>query len=334
MPATGPRTDDLGFYLFLQGIPATFFVTGEHAASEPELCLQLTRWGHSVVNHTQTHNGLPWETPAQMIADVVDADFSIGAAANPDSLLLGPPYLSWSEAVASVLNGDPQTRKYTGPIGSNIGGDDWQFWEDPNKTPSDKLTDCVNSYYNGITQARCGIVTMHDSSQNPAAAALNQTFELTRRLIPQLIADGYRFIRLDAAPQVRSAMLVSSIVGLKAANSLYISPQGGGGGSILANGPGLYAWEELGLVQLGNGQHAIRTPNGQFMSTQPTGEILANGNGVSDWEKFDLIGPSPVKIKASNGNYATVPTFGPFAGHIMANATVAQAELFTLEYVT
>jgi peptidoglycan/xylan/chitin deacetylase (PgdA/CDA1 family) len=38
---TGPgsRTDDLGFYLFLQGIPATFFVIGQRAANEPQLCL-------------------------------------------------------------------------------------------------------------------------------------------------------------------------------------------------------------------------------------------------------------------------------------------------------
>src|SRR5205085_9565840 len=120
MPAAGPRTDDLAFYLFLQGIPATFFVIGNHAANEPELCQQLTWWGHLVENHTNTHYGLPWESTTQMIADVVDGASNIGAAANPNSLLLRPPYGAWSNDVAAALNSDSEARKFTGPIMFNV----------------------------------------------------------------------------------------------------------------------------------------------------------------------------------------------------------------------
>jgi len=310
---------------------------GDHAVNEPDLCQQLARWGHLVVNHTQTHYGLAWElkdrTDADVINDVVQAGVSIGAAANADSLLLGPPYLNWSEDVAAVLNGDPEARKFTGPIGSDIGGYDWQFWQDPTKT----LNDCLQAYYNDITQFGSGIVTFHDDSQDPNSAALNRTSDLIQLLIPKLISDGFRFIRLDAAPQVRSAMQVSSIVGLKTSNGLYISPYNGGGGNIWANGAGIYAWEELGFVQLDSGQLAIRTPNGQFMSTQPSGEIVANGNGVYDWERFDLVdqGNPLIALKAWNGKYVTLLTSGQNAGQIWATVTgnPGSNESFTLETV-
>lgn len=331
-PDPGPRTDDLAFYLFLQGIPATFFVMGEHAASEPELCRQMMRWGHLVVNHTHTHNGLPWESPAAMIADVLDAALAIGEATNSDSLLLRPPYGEWSDDVAKWLNSDPDARKFTGPILYDIGANDWTFWQDASKSPSQQLADCVTDYYDQITRARRGVVVMHDSSQSPVPASMNQTYEMTRLLVPLLVADGYRFIRLDAVPQVRSAMQVSSVIGLKATNGLYLSPQGGGGSNILVNGPGLNAWEELGLVQLDGGKQAIRTSTGQFMSTQPSGDVLANGEGIYDWEIFELLdqGNGSVALRASNGNYVSVPSLG----QVVATASgIGQDELLIVEYI-
>jgi hypothetical protein len=158
---------------------------------------------------------------------------------------------------------------------------------------------------------------------------------MTRLLIPRLIADGYRFIRLDALPQVRSAMQVSSIAGLKATNG-YVSPQGGGGGGVLANGPALSAWEELGLVQLAGGKLAIRTPNGQFMSTHPNGDVLADGNGAYDWEMFMLedqhngfFALKSLSTALSSPLYVSAPNIG----QIKATATaIGASEQFVLDY--
>jgi hypothetical protein len=183
----------------------------------------------------------------------------------------------------------------------DIDTSDWKFWDnaaaaaaatnglpwpDCGQTPQD----CANQYYADITAVGKGIVIMHDCAPigDPMRAATNQTYEMTKLLIPRLIADGYRFIRLDALSHVRSAMLVNSIVGLKAANGLYVSPQSGGGGGVFANGPDLYAWEELGLVQLGGDNVAIRTPNGQFLSAHPNKDVLADGNGPYSWETFEF----------------------------------------------
>lgn len=333
MPTPGPRTDDLGFYLFLQGIPATFFVIGERAASEPELCLQLARWGHLVVNHTQTHSGMPGQATQALIDNVLDANTSMGNAVNPDSLLLRPPYGAWSDSVASILNGNSDARKYTGPVMWDIPGAnppdhsaDWEFWRD-----GMLANVCAATYHAEINAVRKGIVLMHDCAPSFDSNLVNnnRTYEMTQLLIPLLVADGYRFVRLDAVPQIRSAMQVSSLIALKAAMG-YVSPQDGGGGAIFANGPAPNAWEELGLVEMGNGKQAIRTPNGQFMSTQPNGEVLANGNGIYDWEVFELIvqGNGTVAIQAHTGNYVSAPS----AGQIMATAgSVGSQEQFILE---
>jgi peptidoglycan/xylan/chitin deacetylase (PgdA/CDA1 family) len=331
----GPRTDDLGFYLFLQGIPATFFVIGERAESEPDLCLQLMRWGHLVVTHTNTHIWMPWyadNATNDLINEVLDGTSHIGAAINPDSLVLRPPNGAWSKGVADVLNGDPRTRKFTGPIMGNLGAYDWLCW-DNGQTPQN----CADQYYNEINSARSGIIIGHDCAPltDPTRVNINQTCEMTKLLIPRLIADGYRFLRLDALPHVRSAMQVTSIAGLKAANGLYLSPQSGGGGAVLANGPGLNAWEELGLAPLGGDNVAIRTPNGQFMSAHPNGDVLADGNGSYAWETFEKqdsgFGDGSITLKSvSLSRYVSAPN----AGQISASATgVGPTERFILDYV-
>jgi len=46
-----------------------------------------------------------------------------------------------------------------------------------------------------------GIVLLHDyTADDPVIAAANRSAELTRALVPMLIADGFRFVPLDAVP--------------------------------------------------------------------------------------------------------------------------------------
>ena len=49
---SGPRTLELGRYLFVQGIRATFFVVGKNVERYPEVLPQLQAWGHLIGNHT------------------------------------------------------------------------------------------------------------------------------------------------------------------------------------------------------------------------------------------------------------------------------------------
>ena len=119
--------------------------------NEPDLCSQLARWGHLVVTHTDNHVWLPWlDDPAnndpnkeqRLINEVLNGVSNIGAATNPDSLLLRPPYGAWDENVANVLNTDTSTRKFIGPIMGDIGAYDWMFWDNaaaPANTPQTNL---------------------------------------------------------------------------------------------------------------------------------------------------------------------------------------------------
>jgi peptidoglycan/xylan/chitin deacetylase (PgdA/CDA1 family) len=329
----GPRTDDLGFYLFLQGIQATFFVIGKRAADHLDVLKQLARWGHLVVNHTYTHPGMPDLLPndQEIIKQILDAHAALKPAANQDSLLFRPPYGSWSDGVARVLNANAQARRYTGPVLWNIAGNDWQFWQNGASAQV-----CADDYFARIEESQGGIVLAHDSSAEEQLALVNNTYEMTRLLIPKFIDNGYRFIRLDAVPEVRSAIQVKAIVALRAANGEYVSPQGGGGGQVLANGPGVYQWEELGLVQLGGQRVAFRAPRGHFMSAHvgPTGEILADGEGIYEWEVFKRL-PQP------NGKWALQAHTGKFVSvaatdkGLKADATsVGPNERFTPVYLT
>lgn len=202
----GPRTDELGRYLFEQGIEAAFFVIGERAAACPGVIEQLAGWGHLVANHTATHPELPGLLPDQVVRQVLDCHRALGPAARRDSLLLRPPYGLWSAEVARILDDDPETRRYIGPVFWDINGNDWRFWRDGASAES-----CADHYLARIEAIGSGIVLMHDSSAEDALAAVNNTYEMTRILVPRLRDEGYGFVGLDEVPQVRSALAAQRV---------------------------------------------------------------------------------------------------------------------------
>ena len=57
-PGPGPRTLELAGYLRDEGIPATFFMVGQHARLLADVPLAVSRLGHLVGNHTDTHRSL------------------------------------------------------------------------------------------------------------------------------------------------------------------------------------------------------------------------------------------------------------------------------------
>src|SRR5207249_2970460 len=54
----GPKTLELGRFLYEQGIPAAFFVIGCHAECRRQILCQLRDWQHLIGNHTYRHPGL------------------------------------------------------------------------------------------------------------------------------------------------------------------------------------------------------------------------------------------------------------------------------------
>jgi len=297
----GPRTDELGHFLFAKGIPATFFVIGNRAARHRELLSRLVQWGHLVANHGHDHTAVDALPGRRVVDDVLRCAAAIGDASNPESLLFRPPLGAWSPEAARTLNLDPETRRYIGPIGWDIDGRDWEAWHQ-----QQTVEHCADRYFEAIRAKGSGIVLLHDNTTER-----NNTYEMTRLLVPRLVKDGYRFVRLDGVPQVRSAMRVKASVALADPSSgLYASARNGGGGPIFFVAKAIDAWEEFGIVPLDHGDVALRTSSGQFVCVCNDGDggTLANGEQPDESGRFTIspVTGSVVTLTSARGNRLSI----------------------------
>src|SRR5262249_28432951 len=153
-------------------------------------------------------------------------------------------------------------------------------------------------------------VLMHDCTADMEVVRRgNRTLEMVQLLVPALQQQGYHFARIDEVPEI-SALSVNQVrIALRDSTGLYVSPQGGGGGAILVNGPAIGAWEPLVVEDLYVGKVALRTVSGHYVSPQGGGggAVLANGPVVGDWEPLDLIslGDNRVAFRSITGDYLT-----------------------------
>lgn len=306
VPGPGPRTTDLAEYLSAQGVPATFFMVGKYASDLPGAMSEVESLGHLVANHTYDHpnveqfNGLGGDVVGQvsrtdaLIRNWIDAPVS----------LFRPPYGAWSPAVARVLNANlTASLSHVGPIGWDIDGGDWACWHD-GKDPAF----CLQQYLNAVDAAGRGIILMHDATADmDVVKRQNRTFELVQLLVPELKRRGYGFQRLDDVPEIAARIRTTIRCALKGDNGLYVSPQLGGGGQILVNGPTVGAWEPLVVHDLFVGKVAIQAVTGHYVSPQGGGggDVRADGPSVGTWEPLDLIslGNNRVAFRSITGHF-------------------------------
>jgi peptidoglycan/xylan/chitin deacetylase (PgdA/CDA1 family) len=282
----GPHTRALGRYLFEQGIGATFFAVGRHAEGHADLLRQLRRWGHLVGNHTYSHPGLVGVATSggDVVGEVARADAILRAGAPRGPVFFRAPYGNWREKVATgspqdrrvsvvagLLNRSGQFAHYVGPINWDISSHDWEYWE--RGAPAAR---CAAYCLRRVEEVGRGIILMHDSSENEAVRANNRTYQATRLLVPALRAKGYRFVRLDTIPQVRSARRVTDQITLGDANGRLVSCPAVGRGFVLVE-PSEQTREVFGVVPLRRGRVALRTADGRFLSVRDgsEGEVVA-----------------------------------------------------------
>jgi len=194
----GPNTLSVAEYLSELGIEATFFVVGESFERLPDVPGRVRALGHRLGNHTWTHRvgGLP----AQLAdgGDIVDELMRTAALlSGEEALAFRPPWGLWNPQVAATLNADDILGPgHVGPFNWTIDCRDWEGWkngDDPNAVAA--------RYRVEANRTRKGIVLMHDyTADSPEIAARNRSAELTRALVPMLVADGFRFVPLGAVP--------------------------------------------------------------------------------------------------------------------------------------
>jgi peptidoglycan/xylan/chitin deacetylase (PgdA/CDA1 family) len=190
-----------------QNVTATFFVVGRMAKSHPEILREIEANGYQLANHSASHPllGKKYDrNPEMLIAQIRTVHDLIAPLMRPDEkFFFRAPYGAWRTAHADILNADPVLRNYIGPIYWDAGGDisknkdgyilssaDWDCWRrgwDAQK--------CAKGYLREIRRKNGGVVLMHSINTHAA--------ELVDAVVPALVEEGYRFVRIDQIPEYR-----------------------------------------------------------------------------------------------------------------------------------
>jgi len=188
-------------------IKATFFIVGRMAKAYPEVLARIAAEGHLLANHSATHPLLGKKYvnhPEMLIEQIREVDDLIRPLMPANAkFYFRAPYGSWRTAHAAVLNADPVLRNYVGPIYWDIGGDivmssdgyilsaaDWDCWHRHWEADT-----CAKGYMREIRRKNGGVVLMH--------CIHRQSPELVADIVPALVDEGYKFVRLDQVPEYK-----------------------------------------------------------------------------------------------------------------------------------
>jgi peptidoglycan-N-acetylglucosamine deacetylase len=188
-------------------VKATFFIVGQQAHRHPDILARIAREGHLLANHSATHAflGARYDAdPAALVEQIRDVHDQIAPLMPADAkFYFRAPYGKWTKDHARTLNRDGELRRYVGPIYWDIGGDitltregyvmsaaDWDCWR-----MGWSAHTCAKGYAREIRRKDGGVVLMHCIHGQSAA--------LVREVVPALIEEGYRFVRLDQMPEYR-----------------------------------------------------------------------------------------------------------------------------------
>jgi peptidoglycan/xylan/chitin deacetylase (PgdA/CDA1 family) len=302
----GPHTLALGRYLFEQGIGATLFVVGASAARHPKVLRQLGEWGHLVGNHTYSHPGLAElaASGGDVVGELTRTDEEIRPHIAGGVVYVRAPYGNWREKrapdsaedrgvsiVAEVCNRSPRLRHHVGPVNWDISGHDYDYWR-----RGAAAEECLGEYLERTEALGRGLVLMHDSSEEKVVRFNNRTLELTRLLVPRLKAKGFRFVRLDAIPQVRSAARVAYQASLRAADGRVLTLRQDDGDRLILVDPGAIDREAFGVVALGGRRLALRASNGLYV-TPHLGELRADAEEIGDRQTLELEPGVPGRVR-------------------------------------
>jgi peptidoglycan/xylan/chitin deacetylase (PgdA/CDA1 family) len=307
----GPRTAELGAFLHSRGVSATFFAVGKFASESGDILARLRSLGHLVANHTFDHPSLPAfvASGGDARAQLARTDEAIRDYVEGPVTFCRAPYGDWRlrgqarSNVAANLNRSSLASSHVGPIGWDIDAGDVGFWRDGR--PAEE---CARAYLEAIERAGRGIVLMHDSTADiDEIRPRNQALGLARTLVPELQRRGYRFVRLDAVPQVASAARVSAQWTLVACDGSYLSAPPSGAEVIFISATSTAPATILGGVNLGANRWALRGASGLFLSPRRSGEVLADAFSPGERETLTVEqrGGRRVTLRTIDGSYLT-----------------------------
>ncbi len=167
-------------------VPATFFVIGGNAESNPEIVQRILAEGHELGNHTYTHPNLS-DTPPQAVELELNATQRLVEALTGRSLrLFRPPYLGDAEPTDDDEIAPVELAQDMGylTIGEHVDPVDWEL---PGVNAI--VQRIVDQVHRGKPDMPANIVLLHD-----AGGDRSQTIAALPLMIDRLRAEGYRFV--------------------------------------------------------------------------------------------------------------------------------------------
>lgn len=167
-------------------VPATFFVIGENAESNPGIIQRILAEGHELGNHTYTHPNLS-DTPPQAEALELNATQRLVEALTGRSLrLFRPPYLGDAEPTDDDEIAPVQLAQDMGylTIGEHVDPLDWML-----PGPNAIVQRVLYQVSRATADYPTNVILLHD-----AGGDRSQTIAALPQIIDQLRARGYRFV--------------------------------------------------------------------------------------------------------------------------------------------
>ncbi|MEX8546969.1 MAG: polysaccharide deacetylase family protein [Mucilaginibacter sp.] len=319
----GSHTLAIARFLFEHHIQATFFVVGKYAFYHPEILKELKEMGHLIGNHTYEHPDLPYyvSVNGDIIDQVLRTDAVIKPFVDSDRVYFRAPYGKWSAEVAQELNQSILTASHIGPVYWEIAGIDCYYWQ--NNWP---VKDAADRYLSDIEHnEQRGIVVFHDEiADMDVVKPHNKTLDLLKILIPQLLGQGYEFVRLDEIVPIKTASLQEPKFTLRIGKEKYVCLNNKT--DLFANGKPGNPHNLFTLKDLGYGKFAFRAANNFYLSSAEN-EIKAKHFEINETEKFDIIpvDKNSIMLRCYDGSYLTLEK-----GKLTRNAPfMRQAAIFS-----
>jgi peptidoglycan/xylan/chitin deacetylase (PgdA/CDA1 family) len=199
----GARTAELADFLAANGIKATFFINGSKVPGRQSAIDAIVGRGHLLANHTHNHLQLTKLSSEKVVSEIAATDEIIVAAQPNGPSIVRAPFGAWNGAVARAVNATPM-KKYVGSVFWDVGGAltatsaaDWDCW-------GKRVTveRCGELYMTEIKTKKRGIVLFHDIH--------DKTVDMVKEIVPKLIADGFKFAKLEDVPSVKRALAAGS----------------------------------------------------------------------------------------------------------------------------
>jgi peptidoglycan/xylan/chitin deacetylase (PgdA/CDA1 family) len=178
-----PTTPQVLRALAEECVRATFFPIGKHATYYPEILKQMAEGGHTIGNHTWSHQDLsrkkPQEAKDEIEKGISAVRVSLGAA--------HAPFFRFP-----ALRHPPELVTYLGERNIAIFSTDMDSFDFKLRKPEQ----VVQAVMNRLNKTGKGIVLMHDFQTATAQAVPD--------LLAQLKAGGYKIVHMRAATPIAS----------------------------------------------------------------------------------------------------------------------------------